>query len=125
MRLTTVNSAGFEFTPEDIDSLSILHLGGLITATNNKGDNMIAAIGKVGHKILEHLYTGKKWIGTQSKVASELAAKKGYVKTSKAITGLSQKGNLGIKWGVEKAKKYPRTASAIGGAALWDILDKD
>ena len=86
---------------------------------------MIQAIGKVGQEILKHLYTGKKWVGVKSKVASEFAAKKGYVKTSKAITGVSQKGNLGIKWGVEKAKKYPRTASAIGGAALWDILDKD
>ena len=86
---------------------------------------MIAAIGKVGHKILQHLYTGKKWVGTQSKVASELAAKKGYVKTSKAITGISQKGNLGIKLGVKKAKEYPKTASAIGGAAAWDFLDND
>ena len=86
---------------------------------------MITAIGKVGQEILKHLYTGKKWVGVKSKVAAELAAKKGYVKTSKAITGVSQKGNLGIKWGVEKAKKYPRTASAIGGAALWNILDKD
>ena len=86
---------------------------------------MITAIGKVGQEILKHLYTGKKWIGTQSRVASELAAKKGYVKTSKAITGVSQKGNLGIKWGVEKAKKYPKTAAGLGGAIGWDILDKD
>jgi hypothetical protein len=86
---------------------------------------MITAIGKVGQEILKHLYTGKKWIGTQSRVASELAAKKGYVKTSKAITGVSQKGNIAIKWGAKKAKEYPKTASAIGGAALWDILDKD
>ena len=67
---------------------------------------MITAIGKVGQEILKHLYTGKKWVGVKSKVAAELAAKKGYVKTSKTITGVSQKGNLGIKWGVEKAKKY-------------------
>ena len=85
---------------------------------------MIAAIGKVGHKVLQHLYTGKKWVGTQSKVASELAAKKGYVKTSKAITGISQKGNLGIKWADKTARKYPKSASAVGGAALWDFLDK-
>ena len=84
---------------------------------------MIAAIGKVGHKILDHLYTGKKWVGAKSKVASELAAKKGYVKTSKAITGVSQKGNLGIKWSAKKAKEYPKIASAIGGAATIKFLD--
>ena len=86
---------------------------------------MIQAIGKVGHEILKHLYTGKKWIGTQSKVVSELAAKKGYVQTSKAITGVSQKGNVAIKWVDKTARKYPRSASAVGGAALWDFLDKD
>ena len=86
---------------------------------------MIQAIGKVGHEILKHLYTGKKWIGTQSVKAASFAAKKGHPHISKTITGVSQKGNLGIKWGVEKAKKYPRTASAIGGAAAWDFLDKD
>ena len=86
---------------------------------------MIQAIGKVGQEILKHLYTGKKWVGTQSKVAAEFAAKKGYKKTSQAITGVSQKGNLGIKWGVEKAKKYTKTAAGLGGAIGWDILDKD
>jgi len=84
---------------------------------------MIQAIGKVGHEILKHLYTGKKWIGTQSKVVSELAAKKGYVQTSKAITGVSQKGNLGIKWSAKKAKEYPKIASAIAGAATIKFLD--
>ena len=86
---------------------------------------MISAIGKVGQEILKHLYTGKKWVGVKSKVAAEFAAKKGYKKTSQAITGVSQKGNLGIKWGVEKAKKYPKTAAGLGGAIGWDILDKD
>jgi hypothetical protein len=86
---------------------------------------MIQAIGKVGHEILKHLYTGKKWVGAKSKVAAEFAAKKGYKKTSQAITGVSQKGNLGIKWGAAKAKQYPKTAAGLGGAIGWDILDKD
>ena len=126
MRLTTVNSAGFEFTPEDIDSLSILHLGGLITATNNKGDNMIpiAAAGTVGLRILKSLYKGKKWIGRGSKKASEFAAKH-HPGASKFITGTSQKVHTGTKYVARKIKKYPKTASAIGGAAIWDILDKD
>ena len=86
---------------------------------------MIQAIGKVGHEILKHLYTGKKWIGTQSKVVSELAAKKGYVQTSKAITGVSQKGNQAIKWADKTARKYPKSSAAIGGAVGWDIIDND
>ena len=84
---------------------------------------MIAAIGKVGHKVLQHLYTGKKWIGTQSIKAADFAGKKGYAKTSKVITGVSQKGNQGIKYGIAQAKKYPRTASAIAGAATIKFLD--
>ena len=84
---------------------------------------MIQAIGKVGHEILKHLYTGKKWVGAKSKVAAEFAAKKGHPHISKAITGVSQKGNLGIKWSAKKAKEYPKTAAAIGGAATIKFLD--
>jgi len=84
---------------------------------------MIQAIGKVGQEILKHLYTGKKWVGAQSVKAAGFAATKGHPQVSKAITGVSQKGNLGIKWGVEKAKKYPKTAAAIGGAATIKFLD--
>ena len=86
---------------------------------------MIQAIGKVGQEILKHLYTGKKWVGAKSKVAAEFAAKKGHPNISKTITGVSQKGNLGIKWGAAKAKQYPKTAAGLGGAIGWDILDKD
>ena len=84
---------------------------------------MIPAIGKVGHQILKHLYTGKKWVGTQSVKAADFVGKKGYPNVSKAITGTAQKGNQAIKYGVSQAKKYPKTASAIGGAVAWDILD--
>ena len=86
---------------------------------------MIQAIGKVGQEILKHLYTGKKWVGAKSKVAAEFAAKKGHPNISKTISGVSQKGNLGIKWIDKTARKYPKSASAVGGAALWDFLDKD
>ena len=86
---------------------------------------MIAAIGKVGQEILKHLYTGKKWVGTQSTAAAAFAAKKGHPGISKAITGTAQRGNQAIKYGVTSAKKYPKTAAALGGAVLWDILDND
>jgi hypothetical protein len=83
------------------------------------------AAGKVGQEILKHLYTGKKWVGTQSVKAADFAGKKGYPKVSKAITGTAQRGNQAIKYGVSQAKKYPRTASAIGGAVAWDMLDNE
>ena len=86
---------------------------------------MIAAIGKVGHKVLQHLYTGKKWIGTQSIKAADFAGKKGYAKTSKVITGVSQKGNQAIKWADKTARKHPKSSAALGGAVAWDIIDND
>ena len=86
---------------------------------------MIQAIGKVGQEILKHLYTGKKWVGAQSVKAAGFAATKGHPQVSKAITGISQKGNVGIKWIDKTARKYPKSAAAIGGAAIWDFLDND
>ena len=84
----------------------------------------IAAAGTVGLRILKSLYKGKKWIGRGSKKASEFAAKH-HAGTSKFITGTSQKVHKGTKYVARKIKKYPKTASAVGGAALWDFLDKD
>jgi MOSC domain-containing protein YiiM len=84
---------------------------------------MIQAIGKVGQEILKHLYTGKKWVGAQSVKAAGFAATKGHPHVSKAITGVSQKGNLAIKWSAKKAKEYPKIASAVAGAATIKFLD--
>ena len=83
------------------------------------------AAGTFGKEILKRLYTGKKWVGTKSVKAADFAGKKGFVKTSKVITGVSQKGNQAIKWADKTARKYPRSASALGGAAAWDIIDTD
>ena len=82
----------------------------------------VAAAGSVGLRILKTLYKGKKWIGKGSKKAAEFAGKH-HAGTSKFITGTSQKTSKGIKWAKRKAKKYPKTAAAIGGAAAWDFLD--
>jgi hypothetical protein len=79
--------------------------------------------GRIGVAFLEKLYKGKSFIGKQSVKAADLAAKKGYVQTSKAITGISQKGNVAIKWSAKKAKEYPKIAAAIGGAATIKFLD--
>ena len=73
---------GFEFTPEDIDLMSILHIGGFYTNrsqvglnNNNKGaKNMVYPIfkaGKVGFSMLRYLYKGgskaKKFVGFTDK----------------------------------------------------------
>ena len=85
----------------------------------------VAAAGTVGLRILKTLYKGKKWIGKGSKTAASFAAKKGHPHLSKAITGASQKVHTGTKYVARKIKKYPKSSSAIGGAVVWDILDKD
>ena len=81
--------------------------------------------GIFGKQILKKLYTGQKWVGKKTALGADFAGKKGFTKTSQAITGASQKTSQGIDWAKKSAKKYPRTASAIGGAAAWDILDSD
>ena len=83
------------------------------------------AAGTFGRQILKKLYTGQKWVGKKTALGADIAAKKGYHGTSKFITGTSQKTSQGIKWAKKKAKKYPKTAAAIGGAATWNILDSD
>ena len=85
----------------------------------------VVSAGKFGHQILKHLYKGQKWVGKKSALAADLSDKKGWHGTSKFITGTSQKTSKGIKWAGKKAKKYPKTTAALGGAVAWDILDKD
>ena len=41
------------------------------------------------------------------------------------ITGTSQKVHQGTKYVGKKTKKYPKSASAIGGAIAWDMFDND
>jgi len=83
------------------------------------------AAGQFGRQILKHLGKGQKWVGKKTAIGADLAAKKGWHGTSKFITGTSQKTSQGIKWAGKKAKKYPKTTAALGGAAIWDILDND
>ena len=83
------------------------------------------AAGHFGRQILKHLGKGQKWVGKKTALGADIAAKKGYHGTSKFITGTSQKTSQGIKWAGKKAKKYPKTTAAIGGAAAWDFLDND
>ena len=82
------------------------------------------AAGTFGKEILKRLYTGKKWVGTKSVKAADFAGKKGFVKTSKVITGVSQKGHTYSKKFGKTIKKYPKTSAAVTGAVGWDILDR-
>ena len=83
------------------------------------------AAGSVGLRVLRTLYKGKKKLGSASKAAASFAGKKGYAKTSQFITGASKKAHKGTMYAKKMAKKYPKSAAALGGAATWDILDRD
>ena len=83
----------------------------------------VLAAGSVGLRILKTLYKGKKLIGRGSKKAASFAGKH-HAGTSKFITGTSQKVHKGTRLAGRKIKKYPKTASAIGGAAAWDFIDR-
>ena len=86
---------------------------------------MIPVAGTVGLRILKTLYKGKKMIGSGAKKASKFAADKGFAGTSKAITGTSKRVHQGTKYVSKKIKKYPKSASAIGGAMAWDMFDNE
>jgi hypothetical protein len=83
------------------------------------------AAGGAAMKILKLLYKGKKKIGKGSSMAADLASKKGFTKTSTAITGASQKVHKGTMKAKELAKKYPKSAAALTGAVGYDIFDND
>ncbi len=92
---------------------------------NNKGHIMLPFIpsgASVGLRILKTLYKGKSNIGKGSAFLADKAGKAGLTRTSKAITGASKKAHEGSRYMGKKIRKYPKTASAIGGAALWDFL---
>ena len=86
---------------------------------------MIAAAGKLGIEIVKKLKFGKSYIGKQSKKGVTYLGNRGYAKSAKALDVAATKGNVAIKWVDKTARKYPRSASAVGGAALWDFLDND
>ena len=82
----------------------------------------IPAGASVGLRILKTLYKGKRKIGKGSAIVADKVGKAGFSGTSKAITGASKKIHSGSRYMGKKIRKYPKTASAIGGAALWDFL---
>jgi hypothetical protein len=83
----------------------------------------IPAGASVGLRILKTLYKGKRKIGKASAIVADKAGKAGFTGTSKAITGASKKIHSGSKIVGKTIKKYPKSASFVGGAATVSFLD--
>jgi len=86
---------------------------------------MIAAAGKLGIEIVKKLKFGKSYIGKKSAKSVEYLGKKGYKKSALVLDATMTKGNKAINYGAAMAKKYPKSASALGGAAAWDLMSDD
>jgi len=82
------------------------------------------AAGSTALRFLRTLYKAKKKVGKGASMAAGYAGKKGFAKTSQAITGASQKTHKGFMASKRMIKKYPKTSAAIGGAAAWDFIDR-
>jgi len=98
----------------------------MYTTITDKGNIMIPIIptaASVGLRILKTLYKGKRKIGKGSAVVADKVGKAGFTGTSQAITGASKKVHQGTKFVGKKIKKYPKSASAVGGASLLAFLD--
>ena len=81
--------------------------------------------GKLGIEIVKKLKFGKSFIGKKSKEAVTTLGNKKHFKSAKVLDAVMTKGNKGINYGVATAKKYPKSASAVGGAIAFDIFDDD
>jgi len=86
---------------------------------------MMVAAGKLGIEIVKKLKFGKSFIGKKSKEAVTTLGNKKHFKSAKVLDAVTTKANKGINYGVKQAKKYPKTASAVGGAIAFDIFDND
>jgi len=84
---------------------------------------MIPAIGRVGVKFLEKLYKGKSFAGKKTGDVVKHLSAKGHHKAAKYTNLAAQNVNKGINYGIATAKKYPKSASAVGGAIAFDIID--
>ena len=81
--------------------------------------------GKLGIEIVKKLKFGKSFIGKKSKEAVTTLGNKKHFKSAKVLDAVMTKGNKGINYSVATAKKYPRSASAVGGAIAFDIFDDE
>ena len=74
-------------------------------------------------EIVKKLKFGKSYIGKKSAQGVTALGNKGHKKSAKFMASVMHKGNKGINYGAEMAKKYPKSASAVGGASLMAFLD--
>ena len=86
---------------------------------------MMVTAGKLGLEIVKKLKFGKSYIGKQSKKGVTYLGNKGYKKSARVFDATMTKGNQAINYGAKMAKKYPKSASALGGAAAWDLMSDD
>ena len=83
------------------------------------------AAGGAAMKMLRMLYKAKRKTGKGFAMAADKAGQAGFTKTSKVISGTSQKTQKGYIATKKLAKKYPKSAAAITGAVGYDIFDSD
>ena len=74
-------------------------------------------------KMLRTLYKAKKGIRTGASTSSKFLATKGMDKSAKVAEAVGKKVNSGPRQAGKTIKKYPKTASAVGGAIAFDIFD--
>ena len=113
--------------------MSIVQIGGFTTALpigrvyiNNKEQKMIPAgikAGSMAFKMLRTLYKAKKGVRTGASKSSKFLASKGFDKSAKIAEGVGKKVTSGSRKAGKTIKKYPKTASAVGGAIAFDIFD--
>ena len=79
--------------------------------------------GSMAFNILRTLYKGKKMIRTGTKASSKFLASKNMGTSAKIAEGVGKKVTSGVRTTQKTIKKYPKTASAVGGAIAFDIFD--
>ena len=81
--------------------------------------------GSMAFHMLRTLYKSKKLVRTGANKASKFAASKNWGKSAKAAEAVGKKITSGSRQVGKTIKKYPKSASAIGGAIAWDMFDND
>jgi len=81
--------------------------------------------GTAAFKILRGLYRGKKAVRSGTKSASKFFASKKMPGTAKFAESVGKQATAGTRYATKGIKNNPKTASFVGGAMIWDILDND
>ena len=79
--------------------------------------------GSMALKMLRTLYKAKKGIRTGASTSSKFLATKGMDKSAKVAEAVGKKVTSGSRAVGKTIKKYPKSASAVGGAIGFDLID--